>query len=193
MSHEQHGNSDHWQLHSLCNSLSRLTSMKTSKLCITGPLWGEPTGGFPLLKASNSESVSMLCHHHVEIAPLIIMSKTLSICKLRVDCLDVCQFARYTKLLSGSVACCCKNCIQHYSPEALLLYGQLSMIAWYCAQVINKIGKPHNKHLVSLPQRWFLGWFRCEFFGDISLQHIESLTEALWDIRITELGNHWFR
>ena len=39
-SHENHSISDHQQFHSLFNSLFRLT-IKTSELCITGPLWGE--------------------------------------------------------------------------------------------------------------------------------------------------------
>ena len=45
MSHEHHGISNHWQLDCLSNSLFRITSQKTSKLCITDPLWGESTTG----------------------------------------------------------------------------------------------------------------------------------------------------
>ena len=42
----------HWQLFWLLNNLFRLTSNKTSKLCLTGPLWQESTSDWwiPLTK-----------------------------------------------------------------------------------------------------------------------------------------------
>ena len=42
-SHEHHCISNHQHLNCLFNSLFRLTPMETSKLCITGPMWGEST------------------------------------------------------------------------------------------------------------------------------------------------------
>ena len=47
-----------------CSVLS-LTTKKTSKFCITGPMWGESIGhdGFPSQRLSNAESVSMSWRH----------------------------------------------------------------------------------------------------------------------------------
>ena len=41
MSHEGHGISSHQHLDCLLNNLTWLTRKRTSKLHITGPLWGE--------------------------------------------------------------------------------------------------------------------------------------------------------
>ena len=47
-------------------------AMKTSKLCITGSLWGKPpvTGVFPSQRVSIVENVSMLWCHHDDMTPL---------------------------------------------------------------------------------------------------------------------------
>ena len=48
----------------LFNSLFRLTTKETSKLCITVPLWGEFSGEFFSQKDNNQERASMTwCHH----------------------------------------------------------------------------------------------------------------------------------
>ena len=44
MSHERHGIPNHHQVNCFLISLLRLTTKKPSKVCITGPLWGESTG-----------------------------------------------------------------------------------------------------------------------------------------------------
>ena len=41
---ERHGISNHWQPNCLFQSSSKLTTNKTSKLYMTGPLWGKSTG-----------------------------------------------------------------------------------------------------------------------------------------------------
>ena len=52
----------------LFHSLCRLTTKKTSKLCIISPLWGR----FPSQRTSNEETVSMsLCHHREVIECLL--------------------------------------------------------------------------------------------------------------------------
>ena len=43
---EHHGVSNHWQLDCLFKNLFRLTTTQTSKLCISGPMWGESTGHY---------------------------------------------------------------------------------------------------------------------------------------------------
>ena len=52
MSHERYGTSNHQQFNCLPNRLSRAASKTTSKLGITGPLWGESTSDWwiPLTK-----------------------------------------------------------------------------------------------------------------------------------------------
>ena len=61
--------------------LFMLTIKKTPKLCVTGPLWGEFTSGFPSQRASNAESFPMWWHHHEE----------------TVECLSCMVFIRVTK------------------------------------------------------------------------------------------------
>ena len=63
ISHEYHGVSNHQQLNWLFNSLFR----PSVKLHILGPLWGKPpvTSGFPSQMASNAESVTVSCCHHL--------------------------------------------------------------------------------------------------------------------------------
>ena len=48
------------------NRFFRHSANKTSKLNITGPLWGESTitGGFPSQRHSNAENISMSWSHH---------------------------------------------------------------------------------------------------------------------------------
>ena len=53
MSNEHRAISDHQQLYCFSNSLYRLTMKDTSKLHITGPMWGE-SSGFPSQRASNA-------------------------------------------------------------------------------------------------------------------------------------------
>ena len=67
VSQEHRGVSNHWQFICYFNNLFKLTSQKTSKLCITGPLWWESTitGGFLSQRASNMESISILWCQHV--------------------------------------------------------------------------------------------------------------------------------
>ena len=63
-SHEHLSFSNHRQLHCLFNRLFKLTSRKTSKFCITSPLWVEPTDDrwIPLTKGHSAENVSfMVC------------------------------------------------------------------------------------------------------------------------------------
>ena len=59
--HDFHGTSIHWQPNCLFSSLFWLTTNKISKLCITGPMWGESTDDlrFPSHSACNAESISM--------------------------------------------------------------------------------------------------------------------------------------
>ena len=54
------------QLDCLLNSLFRLTTKKTSKLRITGPLWRKSPaiGAFASQRVSNAESGSLSWHHH---------------------------------------------------------------------------------------------------------------------------------
>ena len=58
--------SNNWNLNCLPNHLFRRISMKTSKLHITGYFEGNPlvTGGFPSLRASNVENVSIKWRYH---------------------------------------------------------------------------------------------------------------------------------
>ena len=53
--HERHGVSNHWQLLCLLNNLFKPYSKTTSKVCITGPLWGDD---FP-----HKRPVSRKCFH----------------------------------------------------------------------------------------------------------------------------------
>ena len=64
MSHEQQGVSYHQQLDCCFNSFFR----RTSKLCITVPLWGNPlvSGGFPSQRTSNAEHIFMSWHCHID-------------------------------------------------------------------------------------------------------------------------------
>ena len=55
---EHHGVSNHWQLDSLLNSILKLTSKKTSKLCITGCVWGESMGNSLQWHHKGRDSVS---------------------------------------------------------------------------------------------------------------------------------------
>ena len=50
ISHWHHGISNHWQLNYLFQSLSRLTTKKPSKLCITGPSFIKPDQLDPWIK-----------------------------------------------------------------------------------------------------------------------------------------------
>ena len=71
---ERHGVSNHRRLDSLLNCLFRHRSKKTSKLCDTGPLWGESTGDrwIPLTKGQQRGKcfhlmTSCRTHRHVSI------------------------------------------------------------------------------------------------------------------------------
>ena len=63
---ERHGASNHQSHDCLPNRLFGRTSMKTSKLCVTGLCAGNSpvTGEFPAQRASNAESVSIWWRHH---------------------------------------------------------------------------------------------------------------------------------
>ena len=63
---ERHGVWNHQHLYRLLNRLFRHTSMKTSKLRVTGLCEGNPKviGGFPSQRANNAENVSIWLHHH---------------------------------------------------------------------------------------------------------------------------------
>ena len=64
---ERDGVSNHRHLDCLFNCVFRRRSKKTSKLRVTGPLWGEFTGDWwiPVQGASNAENVSIWWRHHV--------------------------------------------------------------------------------------------------------------------------------
>ena len=66
MSHERHDASNRMQLNDLFNRLVRLASKKTSKLSITGFLWGQFTSDrwISLRWADNAGSISISWRHH---------------------------------------------------------------------------------------------------------------------------------
>ena len=66
MSGIRHAISNYRQIACLLNSLFRVISKKTTKLCITGSLWEEfPRGRrFPWKETNNAKSVSMSWRHH---------------------------------------------------------------------------------------------------------------------------------
>ena len=59
LSRERHGVSKCQQLACLFNSLFKLTSKKTPKLRIAGPLWVHPWSKSPLQRASRAENLSI--------------------------------------------------------------------------------------------------------------------------------------
>ena len=72
-SHEYWGISNHTKF------TFKLTSKKTSKFCITGPLWGESTGDRWLPSQRYTEAISISWHHHEFGLKLLLLLRLLSV------------------------------------------------------------------------------------------------------------------
>ena len=116
-SHECYIISNHWHLNSLFNSLFMRTTMNTSRVHNTGPLWGESTAdnctpiGLPTQRAGDVESISMSWCHSIYCVrssnPFCLFQDVIYLVLLSFTLGWVCQFfclpAMFGYILSGLI------------------------------------------------------------------------------------------
>ena len=135
MSHECQGISNHWQLYCLFNIFIRPTLKKTSKLCISGLLWGESNNDWwiPLKNSSNAESVSMSWRHHAMVvgtAPdmrhihLEHIKSKISASTIFVSHSIAMWYSGITKMILSTDNCC--NMVRQFA----VYYSDITRVSW---------------------------------------------------------------